>query len=369
LFNNYDDACQSVNHLEKHKTLLRYLDLTECAQFIIYVCNNVIAHSNKTHLMLSSYFQQLGDITITSIKLYYLQLVRAVPKSQWEIVYEHFQHSTPIPCDACIATKSAFTLTHGPTIYISNEITKLAKFCVQTSKIPDYVLKTISSNIEYNQGVLDVIHKKEQDLEDGTQKDAENEKKMSDNRISPEMKALQKDIATLKKQLKNIMLSDTYIPNRASHFEKWGPSNLEFTKSKVFTSSMDEEMVEKIMLLDNVEPIWKLLLLMGIGALKLDNDSSYNEIMKDMAQKQQLYLIIASSDYIYGTNYQFCHSYIGKDLGNMSQEKLIQGLGRVGRQNVQHNYTIRFRNNEILNKLFLPDEEHPEINNMNRLFV
>ena len=107
------------------------------------------------------------------------------------------------------------------------------------------------------------------------------------------------------------MLSDTYIPNRASHFSKWAPHNLEFTKSKVFTCSMDEEIVEKIMLLENVEPIWKLLLLMGIGALKLENDPMYNEIMKDLAQKQQLYLIIASSDYIYGTNYQFCHSYIG----------------------------------------------------------
>ena len=75
-------------------------------------------------------------------------------------------------------------------------------------------------------------------------------------------------------------------------------------------------------------------------------------------------MIIASSDYIYGTNYQFCHSYIGNDLSNMSHEKLIQSLGRVGRKNIQYNYTIRFRNNTILRKLFLPDEIHPEINNM-----
>ena len=61
----------------------------------------------------------------------------------------------------------------------------------------------------------------------------------------------------------------------------------------------------------------------------MDNSIQYNEIMKTMAQNQQLYLIIASGDYIYGTNYQFCHSYIGKDLNNISQEKLIQTLGRV----------------------------------------
>ena len=35
------------------------------------------------------------------------------------------------------------------------------------------------------------------------------------------------------------------------------------------------------------------------------NDVKYNEIVKDLAQNQKLFLIIASSDYIYGTNYQF----------------------------------------------------------------
>lgn len=369
LFENYDDILNCVAHLDNHKTLLRYLDLEECAKFIIYVNEHIIMHSNKEYLYLCNYFQDLSDITILNVKQYYLLLLKNVSSNYWTIVYQHFMNDKTIPCDAYIATTSAFTLTHGPTIYISNEIDKLAKFCVQTSNIPSSVLETISSNIEYNQNILDIIKKKERDLEDGTQKDAENEKKIADNRVSTEMKTLQNEIAQLQKQLKNIMLSDMYIPNRASHFSKWAPHNLEFTKSKVFTCSMDEEIVEKIMLLENVEPIWKLLLLMGIGALKLENDPMYNEIMKELAQKQQLYLIIASSDYIYGTNYQFCHSYIGKDLENMSQEKLIQALGRVGRQNVQHNYTIRFRNNDILQKLFLHDTECCEVKNMNKLFV
>ena len=114
--------------------------------------------------------------------------------------------------------------------------------------------------------------------------------------------------------------------------------------------------------------IWKLLLLMGIGALKLDNDSAYNEIMKDMAQKQQLYLIIASSDYIYGTNYQFCHGYLSKDLENMTQEKTIQAFGRIGRSNAQQDYSIRLRSDTFLNKLFKREENSREVENMNRLF-
>ena len=48
------------------------------------------------------------------------------------------------------------------------------------------------------------------------------------------------------------------------------------------------------------------LLLMGIGVFIHEN-KEYMDIMKKLAEEQKLYLIIASSDYIYGTNYQFCH--------------------------------------------------------------
>ena len=57
--------------------------------------------------------------------------------------------------------------------------------------------------------------------------------------------------------------------------------------------------------------------------------------MKKLAEKQKLYLIIASSDYIYGTNYQFYYGYLSKDLLNMTQEKMIQAFGRIGRQSTQ----------------------------------
>ena len=366
LFERYEDAYNSAIHLQNNNTLLRYLDLSQCASFIQFVSKQV---TKQSHFLLENYFTHLKEVTIVSIKEYYLQLLKSIPSELWPLIYNHFSSIPKIQCDVNIATESAYTLTYGPTIFISNDITTLAKYYIKTSKIPDSVMKTIGENLAFNQNVINTIEKKEKDLEDGLSKDLDNEKKISNNRISPELKNIQKEISTLKKSLKSIMLNDRYIPNRASHFEHWGPDTVDFIKSNVFTCSMDEEMVEKIMLLEHVKPLWKLLLLMGIGALKLDNDSSYNEIMKTLAQNQQLYLIIASSDYIYGTNYQFCHSYIGNDLSNMSQEKLIQSLGRVGRKNIQYNYTIRFRNNTILHKLFLPDEIHPEINNMNVLFA
>jgi CRISPR/Cas system-associated endonuclease/helicase Cas3 len=80
-----------------------------------------------------------------------------------------------------------------------------------------------------------------------------------------------------------------------------------------------------------------------------------------------LYLVIASSDYIYGTNYQFCHGYLSKDL-NLTQEKIIQAMGRIGRNNIQQTYTLRFRDDQQILKLFTSETEKPEIINMNRLF-
>ncbi len=121
---------------------------------------------------------------------------------------------------------------------------------------------------------------------------------------------------------------------------------------------------------------WKILLLMGIGCFIREDkgeDSKeqikYMEIMKKLAEEQKLYLIIASSDYIYGTNYQFCHGYLSKDLANMTQEKTIQAFGRIGRKNNQMDYTLRIRDNTLIEKLFLPEENKIEVVNMNRLFA
>ena len=91
--------------------------------------------------------------------------------------------------------------------------------------------------------------------------------------------------------------------------------------------------------------------------------------MKVLAQSQHLFIIIASSDYIYGTNYQFCHGVIGKDINNMTQQKTIQSLGRIGRGNIQQSYTVRFRDDDMIRKLFEQQDYNLEAINMNRLFI
>jgi hypothetical protein len=117
-----------------------------------------------------------------------------------------------------------------------------------------------------------------------------------------------------------------------------------------------------------IENHWKILLLMGIGAITNHTNVKYNEIIKELAQNQKLYLIIASSDYVYGTNYQFCHGYISKDLNNMTQEKTIQAMGRIGRNKLQQTYTVRFRDDELIKRIFVSSSNKPEVENMNRLF-
>jgi hypothetical protein len=161
-----------------------------------------------------------------------------------------------------------------------------------------------------------------------------------------------------------VVLNDVFVPNKQNHIKKWA-ENMNTEKS--FTSDIDDKTVNDIMLLNGVNNLWKVLLMMGIGVFINHENIKYTEIMKQLADEQKLYMIIASSDYIYGTNYQFCHGYLSKDL-NLTQEKIIQAMGRIGRNNIQQNYTIRFRDDLQINKLFTNETEKPEIINMNKLF-
>jgi hypothetical protein len=170
-------------------------------------------------------------------------------------------------------------------------------------------------------------------------------------------------IRVLKSKLLEVQLKKKYIPNSDEHFKLWCQK-----KKKGFTSDLDDDIVQKIMLLD-VEKEWKILLMMGIGVFTTHDNLKYVDIMKKLAEKQKLYLIIASSDYIYGTNYQFCHGYLTKDLTeNLTQEKMLQAFGRVGRRDLQKDYSIRIRDDRLVEKLLTVEEDKIEVKNMNKLF-
>jgi hypothetical protein len=193
-------------------------------------------------------------------------------------------------------------------------------------------------------------------------KSSSSKKETSDKNV--EFVTMNNELERLRNLIKPAELNETFIPNKQLHLKKWAEK---MELSNPFTSDIEESVVIDIMKIPDVSNTWKILLLMGIGVFANHTSITYTEIMKKLADQQKLYLIIASTDYIYGTNYQFCHGYLSKDLV-LTQEKIIQSMGRIGRNNIQQNYSIRFRDDAQIQKLFYPEENKKEIVNMNLLF-
>jgi hypothetical protein len=378
LFEDYVDAISSTDHCTKYKTLLRYFDLNEIVKFIIYVNEESLYTSAR--FSLQQYFADINDITMTNIKLYYLTLMKNIKPEKWSQVYNKMKDARVKLYDSNIyfTTADAYTLTDGPTIFLTNDVEKIAKFAIQNSKIPAEVIDDLMDAIEHNNGLsnkIDVLEKEIQNIEeekekmrgDGAKDGGTRKASSGSSNIvvdTREIREKQQMIDIIRSGVRRIALNDIFVPNKLEHLRRWTDRD-EYTNE--FSCNLDENIVEKIMLLQ-IENHWKILLLMGIGAITNHTNVKYNEIIKELAQNQKLYLIIASSDYVYGTNYQFCHGYISKDLNNMTQEKTIQAMGRIGRNKLQQTYTVRFRDDELIRRIFVSSSNKPEVENMNKLF-
>jgi hypothetical protein len=319
----------------------------------------------------SNYFESVNDITIFNIKTYYLSLFSKINEDDWEEIYEYFQDNMKkvYPSNIYVTTKDAYTLTHGPTIYLAKDVEKVAKFYLQQSKIPDNVIEHIQEQVRKNDKISSEIEKLEKIFEDTMAKEAEKDKKMAnEGRMPPEMKQLRGKIDRLHSQIQSIAMPEIFVPNSREHIQKWlnnshNADDLSEKIKNVFRPEIPDEYVIKLMQLNDIEPFWKLLLLIGIGVFMNHKSVGYVEIMKSLAQEQKLLMILATDDYIYGTNYQFCHGYIGKDLIHLTQEKLIQALGRVGR------YSVRMRDDVFLRRIFMKLSVKKEADMMNSLFT
>jgi hypothetical protein len=365
LSNDYKKILASTKYIDTNKTILRYVALEECVAFIKYINKKELYKNNI--FSVDEYFSNIEDITVDSIKLYYLTLLRNIKRDEWNNIYNYLNKNRKKKYNSTtfISTEDAYTLVNGPTIYITQEVNKIGFFCIQRMKLPDNIIKNISTAISINSEINKKILTMEKDYEDGISKEDMKEKKVANDRgIPPELRTLKSKIELLKETIKTVSLPDTYIPNTKDHLFKWKHSDA----INAFTSDISEYIVEQIMLIDDMDDIWKLLLLMGIGVFSIHTSSRYTEIMKDLAKSKKLYIIIASSDFIYGTNYQFDHCYLGKDLLNMTQEKIIQALGRVGRNKISDEYTVRLRDDSLIKKIFCHEENKPEVINMQKLF-
>uniref|UniRef100_A0A6C0FDY6 Uncharacterized protein n=1 Tax=viral metagenome TaxID=1070528 RepID=A0A6C0FDY6_9ZZZZ len=461
---DYEVALNAANHCSSNKTLLRYIDLSECVNFIALLEeNNYITQ----RFQIERHFTELDDISAIKIKEHYLFLLKNVAPGLWGAILSTLrmtrkqvltvnasvdtkgnrirkvksigpgtttssstdlplhpkavlnagepiskQSSIRFPVDdlpkppadknvsdppgVFITTKDAETLTGGPTIFIAEDVEKIAKFYMKQSFIPASVIQTIMEKIEHNNKLSVRISELEAKVEDMTSSSESKDKGSNygsssgsggkksdggrnlkkqqktttadqDDRLettSSSLKSLQDQLSATYRMIKPAELNEVFIPNKNAHIDRWA-SNPDTTNA--FTSNISNDVVCEIMAIEGVNDTWKVLLLMGIGVFTNHTSQSYTEVMKRMASEQRLYLIIASSDYIYGTNYQFSHGYLGKDIV-LTQQKMLQALGRIGRHNGKDAYSVRLRDNKQGDILFQPSSNNVESRNMNMLF-
>uniref|UniRef100_A0A6C0CKI9 Uncharacterized protein n=1 Tax=viral metagenome TaxID=1070528 RepID=A0A6C0CKI9_9ZZZZ len=368
-YKDYNELQSCVRHCRNYMTLLRYFDLKEIIKFISFVdeTEDLLPEDRENDLSVEYKYDDLSNLNINSIKEHYLEILENINPEKWNLVYNYFQkiRQKIFESTVYVGTSDAHTLTDGPAIFLTQNVEKISKFILQTSKIPAAQMNYLLEAIEYNDKLLNVISEKSQKLEDVMGDEVEKENKMAKQQLSPEAKKLKGEIDELTKLVKYVELNEVYIPNKPTHLKKWADKEM---VTKEFSGNINSEDVEQIMLMNGVDITWKLLLLMGIGVFSSNLHKDYTEIMKNLANNQKLYLIVADSDYIYGTNYQFCHGYLSKDLENMTQEKTIQAMGRMGRNNKHMDFSIRFRDDTLIEKIFQKEENRREVINMNNLF-
>jgi hypothetical protein len=429
---DYAKMMECVLYCEQNRTLFRYFDLKEVVRFIVYLKKkNKIPEAYEAN----EYFEgSLKNITMNSIKMYYLELIKHI-EYDWSKICEEMRSSqkrnfarnenalkalenvkksssvdgrldnrfakpgetifrtasvapTPTPPSPAksylvkareasvtsggmlLTTVDAHTLTDGPTIYLAEDVEKIGNFYIQQSNIPKTVYNDIIDKITENNSLLSEIALLENAFEDVLAKEMKNEKKiMSENfENNPELERMNHKIKQLKQGLKMITMESLFIPNTTQHQEMWVSPDKSHTVENAYCPSIDTTTVQEIMEL-SIAPGLKILLLLGIGSFAAYENTDYVEIVKRLAVEKRLFIIIASSDYVYGTNYQFCHGIIGRDLIKMTPQKTIQSLGRIGRGNIQQEYTARFRDDAIIENLFQNMGENMEAKIMNKLFV
>jgi len=363
-----------VDHCTKNKTLLRYFDLQSILDFLLLVLKYDFG-SQRTKLHQYFVKEDIGSVQMETIKLYYLDVLQDITESAWVLLKKELQEKAKPKYmgryqenekmkGVSLTTSDAFTLTDGPSIYLVENVENLASFYAQQSKIPETVLQKLLQGIAHNEKLqkqIDLfekeLHSKIKIKSDTEEKTSVREKEGKDDSCL----LLKENIDQLRKQFFMMSLDLKYIPNTPAHQRIWAPN-----ETNAFVPSIDESTVKAIMDLE-LPRAYKVLILMGVGILIKQENSTYEEIVKRLAQEQKLFLILTSSDYIYGTNYQFCHGFIGKDLQNMTAHKTLQAMGRMGRNKHQQEYSVRFRDNNMIHRLF-QSEANTEADNMNRLF-
>lgn len=412
---NWVELQAVVEHCKGYLTLLRYFDLEEIVAFL---------QANPSDC-LERHIGEFADVTATNVKLAYLDYLSKISAEEWPGIAAaaHLKRKRRVPINpyvdtagnkvllkatsvqqaptqggdlvrantmpiahtaaaaagaedagTYITTKDAFTLTDGPSIFLAADVEKVANVYLAQAGIPARVMDDINEKIQFNdalQAKTAILEKKLEDMEQAKASAPTDNKKQSkkaseqvvDNK---ETRRLVAEIDAMRSLTKVARLNDTFVPNSVAHLARWAERAQAESGLKPYCSDIDDVTVQAVMRL-NVSSSFRILLLMGVGVFIKHECIEYGEIMKRLADEKRLYLIIASSDYIYGTSYSFSNGYIGKDMCG-SQEKIIQSAGRVGRFVGSEQYTVRFRDDADIRRLLTHDDDKPEVRNMNQLF-
>jgi hypothetical protein len=440
LYPEYQDLQKCVEYCNNNRTLLRYFDLREILVFIEYINDHRLVGDDY---LLDNYFhgEKVENITMDSIKIYYLMLLKNISMRHWNIIYNYVTASqkrkfqpnvkkmysldsssiskssqgnklertnsvssssiTQNPAAVektqntatagiMLTTLDAYTLTDGPTIFLTEDVKKIGTFYVQQSNLSSTIFQHILTKITRNNDIMKRIEILESTLAEKQEKSFDDTSKAhkssslisnsksdkgsgmssgsESSRLTKDSEKLLDEINMLRSQIMSVSLDPSYVPNTKPHQEIWAPGGA--IHKAAFVASIDEDTAKQIMTLD-IENNLKVLLMLGIGLFLEKANVSYMELMKKLALDQHLFMIIASSDYIYGTNYNFTHGFIGKDLTNMTQNKIMQCLGRIGRNRIQQEYTARFRDDAMIKLLFqnIDPKQNRETINMCALFI
>jgi hypothetical protein len=354
------EGCKAF--IEQHgRSHMKFLSLTECANFCL--------HANPETVVLAE-FPDLPSITSQKLRLFYYDTIMQ-RTSQWTSTVNAYlarpEKSPALNVGNEILTRSAHTLTYGPTIYLCEDPSRWTQFFLDNAGLPPDTYQDLEAKIQFNNDVAEKMSVQRKLVEDKLAKDEGHENKLKEQRFDPATKALMANLEKLEKALKNIQLPEVLHPNTREHFSKWAPKQLDYETANAFLSLVAEEDVRRIMALNDVGVQLKMLLLMGVGVFTPES-SDYSDVMKELAEAKRLGVIVAGSDYIYGTNYQFSHAYVAEDLQQMTQEKIVQAIGRVGRKEKNKTFTFRFRDDTIIRSLYV-QSSNCEAANMNALFL
>ena len=88
--------------------------------------------------------------------------------TKWKQIHNYFieEREQIYKSNIYVTTSDAYTLTDGPTIFLANDVEKIAKFCIQTAKIPGIVIDDIRKTIATNNIISDKVETLEKELED-----------------------------------------------------------------------------------------------------------------------------------------------------------------------------------------------------------